>query len=111
MRFPQTVEPPISRSIVDRCGGDDLRAGLDRVIDRGADHPGGTVDVFERGRDLLEEEDRAGSGQRRVLRCDLLDLSRGFPDPLHRRLRAPAEGVPAMAGRERPLVRSGFRHR
>jgi hypothetical protein len=36
MRFPQSVEPPIPRPVVDRYGGDDPRAGLDRVIDRGA---------------------------------------------------------------------------
>jgi len=55
MRFPQPVEPLISRSVVDRRGGDDRRAGLDRVIDGGAGGAGGIVDLFERKRHLLQE--------------------------------------------------------
>jgi hypothetical protein len=35
--LPQPVEPLIARAVVDRCRGDDLRAGLDREIDGGAD--------------------------------------------------------------------------
>ena len=95
MRFPEPVEPPIARLVVDRRLGNDLRADLHRMIDGRANCAGGAVNVFERRRDLLEEEDRAGGGQHRVLPRDLPDLGRGFPDPLHGGLRAPAEGMPA----------------
>jgi len=76
-----------------------------RAIDRGADAL--ECDV----RLILQEEDRACGGQGGVLLRDLLDLGRGFLDPLHGRLRSPAEGVPAKARRERPLVGSRSRHR
>jgi hypothetical protein len=53
MRLPEPLEPSIAGLVVDRRFGDHLRAGLDRVVDRGADGAGGTVDVFECRRHLL----------------------------------------------------------
>jgi hypothetical protein len=102
------LEPPIAGLVVHRSFGDDLRAGLDRVIDRGADGAGGAVDLFECRRHLLEEQDRTGCGQRRALVRELLDLGRSFPHSLHGGLRAPAEGMPAKTRREGPLVRGGW---
>ena len=80
------------------------------MIDGVADRAGGAVDLFERRRDLFEEENRAGSGKGRVLLRDLLSFSRGFTDPQHGRLGAPSEGVPAKARRERPFVGSESGH-
>lgn len=96
---------------VDRRHGDDPRVDLDRAIERAADGTGGAVDLYERGRNLLEEEDRTGGGQRRVPIRDLFDLGHSFPYSLHGGLRAPAEGMPAKTRRERPLVRGGWAHR
>jgi len=111
MCLPEPLEPAIARSVIGRCGGDDRRAGLDRVIDRGPDGAGGAVDLFECRRHLLDEQDRTGRGQRRVLLRDLPDLGHSFPHALHGGLRTPAEGTPAKSRREGPVVRDGSDHR
>jgi hypothetical protein len=69
------------------------------------------VDLLERRRHLLEEQDRTGGGQRRVLLRDLLDLGQSFPNARHGGLRAPAKGMPAKTRRERSIVRGGWGHR
>ena len=80
-----------------------LRENRVTFVDGGADRVRGTVDLFERRRDLFEEENCAGGGKGGILLRDLLDLSGGFLDPLHRGVRARAEGAPAKARRERPV--------
>lgn len=97
MRLPEPVEPTIAGSSSTGASAMIL-AQASIVIDGGADRAGRAVYLFERGRNLFQKENCPGSGEGRVLLRDLLDLGRGFPDPLHCGLGAPAEGVPAKRG-------------
>jgi hypothetical protein len=58
--------------------------------------------VLERGRHAFQEQHGPLRAQNRIAPGDPLDLARGLPEALDRRLRLPAKGVPPEPARKLP---------
>ena len=81
-----------------------------RVVDGGPDGARRAVDLLERGREALQQEDGAFRAEDRIDARDERDLGDRLVQPSDRGLGLPAERVPAEACLEMPRVTASLRH-